>query len=461
MKKLSSKFALTTISIMMISSILAFMVTNFYYQQKLKPENDEKNTDIALEMAQFVEKSTESIDHYFTHIADVGYQLYVVSETGEEAFYGAPFREENLRERDIESVLSGDIFHGMATFPQETFVTGFFANELMNTIGVSFEKDGKTYALFMRPNIKLLFNEIHILLAWLLVATILISIVFVLISARFLAKPIEQLDRAAKEIADGNFSIDLDIDRKDELGELANSFIYMVHQLEKVDEMKSEFIGNVSHDIQTPLANIKGYTDLLQKKHISTKEKETYALIIHEEIMRLSALTKQLLLLASIDSKEAQIKRAYFSLDEQIRSVVRRNMWQMEEKGIMVSLDIQSMTVYGDENLLYNVWENLLSNAIKYNKEHGMIEVSATATESLLAITWKDTGIGMTDKVRTQIFSRFYREDTSRTRHIAGTGLGLSIVESIVLLHGGRIVIESEENEGTTIQVILPHEPMK
>lgn len=461
MKKLSSKFALTTISIMIISSILAFMVTNFYYQQKLKPENDEKNTEIALEMAQFIEQSAETIDDYFTHIAGVGYQLYVVSETGEEAFYGAPFREVNLRERDIEAVISGDIFHGMAAFPQETFVTGFFANELMNTIGVSFEKDGETYALFMRPNIKLLFNEIHILLAWLLLATIFISIVFVLISARFLAKPIEQLDQAAKAIANGNFSIDLDIDRKDELGELANSFTYMVDQLEKVDEMKSEFIGNVSHDIQTPLANIKGYTDLLQKKQITTEEKEKYAWIIHEEIMRLSALTKQLLLLASIDNKEAQIKSAHFTLDEQIHSVVRRNMWQMEEKGIMVSLDLQPMGFYGDENLLYNVWENLLSNAIKYNKEHGMIDISSSERESSFVITWKDTGIGMTDKVRTQVFSRFYREDTSRTRHIAGTGLGLSIVESIVHMHGGRIEIESEENDGTTIQVILPHESLK
>src|SRR5699024_6585037 len=120
---------------------------------------------------------------------------------GEGHFFGDPFREENIDEHTIQSVLDGNIFHGMAEFPQETFVTGFFSNELMNTIGVPFTKDGKQYALFMRPNVKLLFNEIHILLAWLLVGTIIVSILFVLISAKFLTRPISQLDEATREIA--------------------------------------------------------------------------------------------------------------------------------------------------------------------------------------------------------------------------------------------------------------------
>lgn len=457
MRKLSTKFALTTISIMMISSILAFMLANFYYQQKIKPENDTKNTEIALEMAQYIEQSSESMDIYFSHIAAIGYQVYIVpaSSPNEGAFYGAAFREENLSETKVKSVLAGNVFHGMAQFPQETFVTGFFANELMNTIGVPFEKDGETYALFMRPNIKLLFNEIHVLLAWLLVGTIVISIIFVLISAKLLAKPITQLDKAAKEIAEGNFSIQLAIDRADELGELANSFTYMVRQLEKVDEMKSDFIANVSHDIQTPLANIKGYTDLLQKTDTTEAEKTRYALIIHEEITRLSALTKQLLLLASLDSNTDNIDHTIFSLDEQIRSVVGRNMWQMDEKGIMVSLDLTEVMYNGDETLLYNVWENLLTNAIKYNQEHGTIDIEMAKEAEAIVITWKDTGIGMDAQTLTHVFSRFYREDTSRTRNVPGTGLGLSIVQSIVHLHGGDITVESEKDIGTTIRIVL------
>src|SRR5699024_4135509 len=103
---------------------------------------------------------------------------------------------------------------------------------------------------------------------------------------------------ATKELAAGNFSITLDISREDEIGELAQNFTTMARQLDKLDEMKNEFIENASHDIQTPLANIKGYTKLLETKDISVKEQEKYVTIIQQEINRLSSLTKQLLLLA-------------------------------------------------------------------------------------------------------------------------------------------------------------------
>lgn len=454
MKRLSTKFALTTISIMILSSVLAFMFTNFYYQQKLKPENDAKNTVIAKEMATFIEQSDETVEDYFSHLATVGYQFYVVDEEGSANFYGAPFRNETLDSHVIDTVLAGDTFHGMAQLPQETFVTGFFANELMNTIGVPFDKDGTSYAMFMRPNIKLLFNEIHILLAWLLVGTIVLSIIFVLSSARFLTRPISQLDAATQKVAAGNFSVQLDIDRGDEIGKLAESFTHMAKQLAALDAMKSDFIANVSHDIQTPLANIKGYTDLLQKASITEEEKNTYVMVIHEEITRLSALTKQLLLLASLEENEI-LQMKEFSLDEQIRTVIQRNLWLVEERELMISLDLQPVMVCGDETLLYNVWENLLTNAVKYNKEHGFIDIEVEEREDGIAIIFRDGGIGMDQATQSQLFERFYREDTARTRDVSGSGLGMSIVQLIVHLHGGEIMVHSEKNIGTTIQVIL------
>lgn len=98
----------------------------------------------------------------------IGYQLYLVDESGDETSFGAPFREYNLSKSAVEQVLSGNVFHGILNFPQETFVTGFFANELKNTIGVPLAHNDENYALFLRPDIKLLFNEMHILFGWLL-----------------------------------------------------------------------------------------------------------------------------------------------------------------------------------------------------------------------------------------------------------------------------------------------------
>src|SRR5699024_11112992 len=123
-------------------------------------QNDEKNTIIALDMAAFIENNQEiAITDYLTNMADIGYQLYLVDNNGEEQLFGSAFRENNLTNAEIQKVLDGDIFHGMVHFPRKTFVAGFFANELKNSIGVPITYQGESYALFIRPDIKLLFNE--------------------------------------------------------------------------------------------------------------------------------------------------------------------------------------------------------------------------------------------------------------------------------------------------------------
>lgn len=457
MRTLYTKLAVTTISIMIVSSFLAFMMANFYYQQKLKPENDAKNTAIAEDVASFIEDNNSvELDEYLNHIATIGYQLYLVNEDGEKTYYGDKFRKENLSDTTIETVLSGQVYHGMANLEQETFVTGFFSNELKNTIGVPFTYEGNDFALFLRPNIKLLFNEIHILLAWLLLGMLVLSIIFVLISTKFLVKPITVLDKATQELAEGNFAIKLDIDRNDELGQLAESFTHMTKQLEKLDEIKSEFIGNVSHDIQTPLSTIKGYTDLLKNESLPKEEKEKYITIIHDEVTRLSALTKQLLVLATIDRTDDSMIRKPFSLSDQLKQVIIRNQYAIDEKGIMVSFDLGQVMIEADETLLYNVWENLLHNAIKYNVDHGSIDIKVIEKEDELIVRIEDSGIGMDAQSLDRVFERFYRVDSARTRDVQGSGLGLSIVKRVLQLHGGRIAFESVKDKGTICRVHLP-----
>ncbi|MED3563548.1 ATP-binding protein, partial [Bacillus xiapuensis] len=112
--------------------------------------------------------------------------------------------------------------------------------------------------------------------------------------------------------------------------------------------------------------------------------------------------------------------------------------------------------INGDVSLLYSVWENLLTNAIKYNYENGNIEIDLNDSGSFVEVTVKDSGIGLEQEQLQRIFDRFYRADTSRTRSVEGTGLGLSIVKSIVDLHHGKIVAESQKGKGTSIKVILP-----
>lgn len=457
MKSLYTKFVIVTISIMLFSGLLAFLLSNIYYQYELKPYNDMKTAAFARTIASFpAENPAVDLESYLQNTATIGYQIYLVKETGEDRFFGAAFREQNLQEDVIQSVLNGEEYHGILHFPHKTFVTGFFANELTNTIGVPLSYKGGNYAIFLRPNIKLLFNEMHLLFAALLALTIVLSILFVLLSTHYLIKPITKLMSATTALANGQYTIQLDHTRKDELGKLSKSFLSMAKKLEKVEETRKEFISNISHDIQSPLANIQGYTSLLEKDNLDQEEKREYIDIINGEIKRLSTLTKQLLLLASLDQNEEILQKKVFNVSEQIRSLVENYRWQIREKEIMLSYALPPVELKGDPSLLYTVWDNVLSNAIKYNKQNGTIDITVTEQKGHVVILFKDTGIGMSKQAQTRVFDRFYRADSARTRTIEGTGLGLSIAASIVHLHDGDILVESAEEQGTTITITLP-----
>lgn len=377
MKTLYVKFIVITIGMMFISFLLAFVISNTYYQQKLKPYNDNKNTKVALDIAAFAESHPEiSLTEYLASITKVGYQICLVETGGNRTFFGEPFRNKSLSISTQQDVINGHIFHGMLHFPRGTFVTGFFANELNNTIGVPLKYNRKTFALFIRPDIKFLFNEMHILFGWIIGIAITLTIIMVVINTKYLVKPISNLTKATKSLANGDFNVKLDVTRHDELGELSHSFLRMARKLEQMDEMRKEFISNISHDIQSPLSNIKGYTNLLETDSLSKEERSQYVSIINGEIRRLSTLTKQLLLLASLDRNEDILKKVPFNLGQQLTKLVRNYQWAVSDKEIMLGYSLPDIEMIGDPSLLNTVWDNLLSNAIKYSKPNGSIEIS-------------------------------------------------------------------------------------
>ncbi|MHC0038360.1 HAMP domain-containing sensor histidine kinase [Pseudoneobacillus sp. C159] len=457
MKTLYVKFIVITIGMMFISFVLAFIASNWYYQQKIKPLNDKKNTEVALDIASFAERHPEAnLTEYLISISEVGYQICLIDQYGNRLFFGQTFRDKSLSTRAEKQVLGGDIYHGILHYPKKTFVTGFFANELENSIGVPLQHNGKTFALFIRPDIKFLFSEMHVLFGWIMVLSFTLTMVMVIINTNYLVKPISNLTRATKLLSKGNYKVKLNTKRRDELGELSHSFLKMAKELEQIDDMRKEFISNISHDIQSPLSNIKGYTNLLENDSINKEEKKQYVSIINSEIQRLSNLTKQLLLLASLDRNENILKKQPFNLGAQIKELVRNYQWAVSEKGIMLSYSLADIEMIGDPSLLYTVWDNLLSNAIKYNHPNGSIDISMEERGQSVFVTMKDTGIGMSSTELEKIFDRFYRVDKSRSRTIEGTGLGLAIIKTIVQLHEGQINVTSIENQGTIFIVELP-----
>src|SRR5699024_10730920 len=143
----------------------------------------------------------------------------------EGSFYGAEVRETSLSGSTVESVQDGNVYHGMLEFPRETFVTGFFANELENTIGEPVETGEVACALFMQPAIAMPVNEMQLVFGWLLMLTSIISMILVVIGTKFLVNPVTRLKRGTDTLATGDYNVrDLDTTRNDETGQLSNSF---------------------------------------------------------------------------------------------------------------------------------------------------------------------------------------------------------------------------------------------
>lgn len=456
MKSLYSKFVVVTLAIMVGSATLGFLLVNTYYHQQLKEQNDIKNVGIAQEMVVFIEKNPNvSLSESLEVFGSSGYQLFLTNDKGDSNFYGGPFRETSLPISIKKDVLDGEIYHGMRDYPKETFVTGFFSNELNNTVGVPVTYNDERYALFIRPNIKMLFTEVHVLLGGLAAAMLIFSLLAMLIVARKMIQPITVLTEATRKMANERFDESIAISSKDEIGQLAKSFQLMADRLKENDQVRKDFMSHVSHDFQSPLQNIQGYAQLLADESVTPTDRVYYAEIVELESKRLSALTKQLLYLTSLDNQSYQPTIERVSIKEQIERTMRQNEWRFEDLQLDVQMDMPNLLTQGNAEMLMQVWENLITNAVKYNQPRGFIQITGYELDNELHITIKDSGIGMTVEQSEKAFDSFYRADLSRTREKEGTGLGLAIVSEIVKRHRGFVKIESEFGVGTLIHIRL------
>ena len=162
------------------------------------------------------------------------------------------------------SVGTDNVYHGIRDYKERFVFMNHFANDVQNTIGVPFTFHNEQYALFIRPDNAMLFSEMHFLIIGFIFITAVIILGAMLFIARGLVQPLKQLQRATEQIAQEDYDIDLQIDRHDELGQLASQFKKMAKRLAENDQLKKDFINNVSHDFQSPLLNIQGYANVLK-----------------------------------------------------------------------------------------------------------------------------------------------------------------------------------------------------
>lgn len=280
---------------------------------------------------------------------------------------------------------------------------------------------------------------------WVLIA-MLLAIFFV--SERTIG-PLKTMSRAAKQFAGGQLDVRVSVTGHDEIAELASAFNSMAESLANSEKTRSSFLGNVSHDLRTPMTTISGFIDGILDGTIPPENQEYYLKIVSSEVKRLSRLVSALLDISRIQAGERKFHPENFDICEMARQIVLSFEQMIEEKQLEVSFEAErdSMIAYADRDAIHQVLYNITDNAVKFSREGGLLQIRIFLAEKQIHVAVYNEGIGISAEDLPFVFDRFYKSDKSRSLDRSGIGLGLYISRSVIEAHGGTIFARSEEGK--------------
>jgi signal transduction histidine kinase len=268
-------------------------------------------------------------------------------------------------------------------------------------------------------------------------------------------------NQAFQRITQGDYKVQIPASEMDKMrggpGDtfkvMAENLNTMAGSLARMEDLRRQFVADVSHEFQSPLTSILGFAEAM-KAPLSDDLRRRYLEIIEAEARRLSRMSANLLKINSLEDRDGPPDPTQFRLDSQLRHVVVTLEPQWSAKGLSVEADLIEVEVVGNKELWAQAWTNLVHNAIKFTPAGGLIRVKITPGPTL-AVEVTDTGIGLAPEDTDRVFERFYKADSSRGAE--GSGLGLALVRRIVTLHRGTVVaLSSGRDQGTTFRVEFP-----
>jgi signal transduction histidine kinase len=285
-----------------------------------------------------------------------------------------------------------------------------------------------------------------------------------------LIEPVTRMDARLREIAAGDFSGQVAVANRDELGTLAanlnrmsNELGRLYEQLEAANRHKSEFLANMSHELRTPLNAVIGFSDVLLDRTFGdlNDKQEQYVSIIQGSGRHLLSLINDILDLSKIEAGRMELELTSFDLDMAIDNTVTLVRDRAARHSLALDVDVEAELprVVADERKFKQILLNLLSNAVKFTPEGGRVGVRAGRTAGGVEIAVSDTGIGIAAEDQTAIFEEFRQVGTDTARKREGTGLGLALTRRFVELHGGTLRVDSELGKGSTFTFTLPARP--
>lgn len=278
--------------------------------------------------------------------------------------------------------------------------------------------------------------------------------------------PLAEVERTALEIARGDFSKRILVANPNtEVGHLGESLNVMLDRIDasfadraRTIEQMRRFIGDAGHELRTPLVSVRGYAELYRMGALQDAEQLAQAMgRIEKEAIRMTSLVEDLLALARLDERRP-LDFAPLPLNQLARDAALDARAQDPEREVTVRVDPEEPVVRGDEHRVRQIMTNLMGNALRYSPGGSPIEIAVSSAPDARGASFSiiDHGEGIPEQLRSKMFDRFWRADSSRNRETGGSGLGLSIVKSIVDAHDGRVSVEETPGGGCTFRVELP-----
>ncbi|MFR2672472.1 MAG: sensor histidine kinase [Faecalibacterium sp.] len=276
---------------------------------------------------------------------------------------------------------------------------------------------------------------------------------------RQLTDPLQKVTDAAQRFGGGDLSVRVEgVEGEGEAADLARTFNRMADNIQMNDNSRGQFMGNIAHELRTPMTTIKGFVDGILDGTIPPEMQNHYLQLVSEETGRLARLIQNMLDLSKLESGEYQVNARMFNIWETLTGVAlaaeqRINDGMIELEGLTMD---EKVLVYADPDLIHQVAYNLLDNAIKFTPAGGTIRFSVEKLGPEAEISIWNSGQGISPEALPYVFERFYKEDRSRGLHARGSGLGLNICKVLVNLAGGQIRVESQQGEWCRFVFTLP-----
>jgi signal transduction histidine kinase len=294
------------------------------------------------------------------------------------------------------------------------------------------------------------------------VAALLGGVALALLFAFFMARPIRILSDGVREIAKGSLHHRLKVTSRDEFGELAEEFNLMAARLQELDQLKTDFTSNVTHELRSPLTSLRGYVDFLLRGDAGplNEEQTEQLIVVKNNAARLAKFIDDLLDVAKIEAAKIELHPEPVALPRLAREMQVLFKPQAQEQGVALVNEVPESlpAVWADADKTGEILINLLSNAFKFTPQGGRVTLAARDDGDFVRVSVRDTGVGIPASELEKVFSKFEQVKPTQglARKTKGTGLGLTIVKGFVEAHHGKVWLESEVGRGTTVNVTLP-----